>query len=444
MKRNKYILPAIVSLCMVSCSVEAPFESGKVEGTGELSKYAFDIDASVMETTRATSQDIVDDFSIVIQKTGTTPTPAVSYQRYAEMPEVVTLEAGSYKAIATYGENKNAAFEQPYYLGESDEFKIEPNKITTNIGDIVCKLENVKVTINFHSSLYNSTDENAYVEVYVNKDEALKFSKDETRAGYFKHSDVCTLTATFHGIVDGVELHEVKTLDNVNKGNHYSLTFAKHIYTEDNENGELGAGINVMASVTIVNMNENITIAEDEILKDDERPKEDDPSTGDDPGKEDPEDPDGPENPDVKPEKPSITACEGIDLDSVNTLEEGMPIILNIISGSPITSFFVKIDSTDQGFMDAIEEMIGKEFDLITLNKEEGLGYSLSELGFPVGEDVSNPAEKDENGNGLIKFEITPDLQMLLVAYEGTHEFSLKVTNAEGTSEVTLKLQVNQ
>lgn len=451
MKKKIYIIPIIASLGFVSCSVEKPFEGGHASGTGELSKYAFDIDASVMDNTRATTtQDLIDDFSIVIQKIATTPLTAASYNRYGDMPDVVTLDAGSYKAFASYGENPDAAFEKPYFLGESEVFDIVADKITTDIGDIKCKLENVKVTIDFHSSLYNVTDENAYVEVYVNKDASLKFTKDEKRAGYFKHSDVCTLTATFHGIVDGVELNEVKTLDNVSKGNEYGLTFSKHTYSEDSDEGQVSAGVNVAASVTIVNLNDKITIEEDKVLDDKERPSESDPSAGEGPGTEDPEDPEGPgteepENPGVVITKPEITASEGIDLNAVNTLVQGMPIVLNIKSHSQISSFKVHIDSTDDGFMSAIGEMIGNDFDLIKLDKEDGaLGSSLSELGFPVGVDVSNPSEKDENGNGIIKFEITPDLQQLLVIYEGIHEFTLTVTNAEGPTEKTLKLQVNK
>lgn len=439
MKKFKYIIPICASLGLLSCSVEAPFKGAEPSGTGELSKFAFDFETSVINNTRAVSaQEIIDDFTVVIQKPGN-PDVTVGTYTYKDMPDVITLEAGTYKISAIYGEDQDAAWESPYFLGQSDEFKIEPNKITTNIGTVDCKLENVKVTIDFHSTLYDQMGTHDYVEVYVNPDKSLKFYKDETRAGYFKLSDVCTLTATFHGVIDDVELNEVKTLDNVDKGNHYNLTFSKHIYSADSDEGEIDGQIKVGASVKIVDINNNITIADDEILDDKERPSEQDPSQGEIPGIE-PDDPGTDE-----PTKPEITASEGLNLDEVNELIEGMPIVLNIVSSSPISSFLVHIDSSDSGFMDAIDDIIGNDFDLIQLDKNDGgKGFSLSELGFPVGTDVSNPSEVDENGNGIIKFEITKELQSLLLVYEGTHEFTLTVTNDKGTTSITLKLKVTK
>ena len=448
MKNKQYIYGLFTSLLLASCSVEAPFEEEKPSGKGELSKYALNFDLSLLNnnaSTRAGNDDIINDFDIKIVKSGSS-TPVLE-TKYGQLPEVVSLNAGTYKVLASYGEDVIAEFESPYYLGESGEFNIEANKITTNIGTIICKLENVKVTIDFHSSLHEATDDDAYVEVKVNNQKGLQFKKGETKAGYFQHQEVCTLTATFHGKVDGVLLNEVKTLNSIQKGNHYKLTFTKHVYSDDQETGDVNGSLNVSASVTIVNLNENITIAEDEILKDDERPSEQDPSTGQDPDPNDPENPE-PNDPEEPGEltRPSITAEEGINLDQVNDLIEGMPIVLYIKSNSKISSFKVKISSNDSGFMQAINEMIGEEFDLITLNKddEEDLGFALSGLGFPVGDEVSDPAEVDENGYGIVKFEVTAYLQMLLKAYEGIHEFNLNVTNEIGTTEATLRIKVTK
>ncbi|MCH5234402.1 MAG: DUF4493 domain-containing protein [Muribaculaceae bacterium] len=439
MKKIKYIIPIIASLGFVSCSVEKPFEGGHASGTGELSKYAFDIDASVMDNTRATtSQDLIDDFSIVIQKIATTPLTAASYNRYGDMPDVVTLDAGSYKAFATYGENPDAAFEKPYFLGESEVFDIVADKITTDIGDIKCKLENVKVTIDFHSSLYNVTDENAYVEVYVNKDASLKFTKDEKRAGYFKHSDVCTLTATFHGVVDGVELNEVKTLDNVSKGNEYSLTFSKHTYSEDSDEGQLSAGVNVAASVTIVNLNDKITIEEDKVLDDKERPSESDPSAGEDPGTEDPEDPEGPgtEEPENPGKIPTIEAQDPIDLDKVNEVDNSSTVVIIFTSQIGFTKFVADIESNDLTDEELKQVGLAAHLDLINPGELKDPLQGLGLLKNEEGEDVDSVL-----GQKIVKFDISRFMTPLSI-FPGEHHFIIKVGDDNGENQCTLKLKI--
>lgn len=443
MKKIKYIIASLAFVSLAACSVEDPFQGEKNSGTGQFSKAALQLNVTYDPNTgtRAENQDFLNDFVIVFQTVATTPVTVASY-KYSEMPEVVTLEANKYTVTATYGENHDAKFENPHYKGMSEEFEVKPNEITTSLGTIKCALANVKVTINFHSSLTGHMSDDSYVEVYVNKDASLKFTKDHASssiAGYFKHSDVNTLTATFHGTVDGVEMNEVKTLQNVQPGYHYALTFKRHDY-QNEENGEIEGGIDVEASVTVVDLNRNVTIMDDEVLDDSERPSEDDPSGGEDPGT-DPEDPDTPDEPSNDP--PVITPI-GVDLNEVNELVDGMSIILYITSGSSISSFIVEIGSTDDGFMQAIDEMISSKFDLIELDKNEGLGEALSLLGFPVGEDVSNPSDVDENGNGKIKFEITSDLQILLKAYEGTHEFKFTVENEAGKTQESLKLRVTK
>lgn len=431
MKKIKYILSALTLLGLASCSVEAPFKGAENKGTGELSKYAFDLDVSVMNNTRAATDDVINDFNIVIQKMGSTPVTMLS-SLYKDMPEIVTLEAGSYIAYATYGENQDAEFEKPYYLGQSKQFEIQPSKITTDIGTIECKLENVKVTIDFHSSLYNLMDDDAYVEVYVNPDSSLKFYKDEKRAGYFKHSDVCTLTATFHGMIDDVMLHEVKTLSDVNKGNHYNLTFSKHTYSADSDEGSVNGDISVSASVTIVNVNENITIADDEILDDSERPSEDDPSIGEDPGK-DPSEPDDPEDPEQPGEDKKglqlyLDDSSTVVLEKQCEVTEESVIILKVHSDEGIETFKVNIIS------DELTDMIPGNGVLDLVEPGETLA-------FLNGFEILPNGKTTVKGDNDVVFDITGFMSMLLMV-PGEHTFRVTVGDATGDKTVNLILFV--
>ena len=93
---------------------------------------------------RGTRGDIVyDDFKVTFTRMGLRA-PTSTY-RYGDMPEIVTLDKGAYVATATYGENLDAEVgEPPYYVGRSDAFSIKPGEITDNVGEIVCRLENIK------------------------------------------------------------------------------------------------------------------------------------------------------------------------------------------------------------------------------------------------------------------------------------------------------------
>lgn len=438
MKKNKYIVGFLTLLGLASCSVENPFEGPQSSGTGEFSKYALDFDVSVINNTRATtSQDIIDNFSIVIQKVGTNPTTVATYL-YKDMPDVITLDAGSYIAYATYGENQEAAFEKPYFLGQSKQFEILPDKITTDIGTIECKLENVKVTIDFHSSLYSQMDDESYVEVYVNPNASLKFYKDETRAGYFKHSDVCTLTATFHGNIDGVDLHEVKTLSDVDKGNHYNVTFAKHEYSADSDNGEIGAHLDVVASVTIVNVNENITIADDEILDDNERPKEQDPSTGDDePGDDDPQDP-KPEEPsqpgeEVYPDGPQASLDDistvVLGQDAVNYISADTKVVLNIHSNAGLDTFYVTVESNSLNL-----ETLGAEGGKLDLINPGAMEETLHNLG------LMDPDVNSFKGYNDVRFDISGFMELLTLLGEDSHLFIIHMEDADDDDTIYLNL----
>ena len=70
-------------------------------------------------------------------------------KRYAtreDMPEEITLSAGTYTAEVTSGDNPDAAFSSPYFTG-SEEFSIKSNEASQT--EITCMLANAKVSVNY-------------------------------------------------------------------------------------------------------------------------------------------------------------------------------------------------------------------------------------------------------------------------------------------------------
>ena len=444
-KIYKYYVPALWILGLSSCSLEAPFQGEMKEGFGQLSKFAFELEVSGVQntTTRDDNSNLLNDFDIVIQKTGSTPVTKYS-DKYSNLPDVIALEAGNYKVTATYGENLEAEFEKPHYLGTSTEFEVKHNEITTDIGKIKCYLNNVKVSVKFHPTLVQHMGdyaESAYVDVKVKNTggKSLRFTiehaENET-AGYFKHDEENTLVATFHGIVDGIELEETKTFNNVDKGNYYQITFIRHEYNGE-ESGDVSGKINVDASVTITNIETNVPSPEEEMLDQSERPTET-PENSENPGTEEPTPgPDVPEDPDKEPieiyamPNPDPTGNK-IDLDIVNNITANSYVALKVICEKKIKYFKVEIKEPLANFLDGI---LPATFDLTDPGEDLG---SFQELGL-IGEDETSLYDKKE-----VEFNVTKFMGILcnLDPIKGQiNEFIIEVTDQENNvKKVSLKL----
>lgn len=427
--KKLYILPLIAaSLLATGCSQDNPFNpNGGDMAEGQLLRSALSMDLKDDAMIRGTRADIsADDFNIVISLKGHSE-PAAKYL-YAEMPEVVTLPAGTYTVTATYGENRSAAWESPYYLGKSEEFEIVANEINSYINPIECRLENVMVSVEFDSDLRAHMSSESYVEVKVGDNEGMNFTTTEAdakRPCYFKHIGECTLVATFHGQIDGVECTETKTLQNVEKGNHYRLTFKRHSYNPDGS-GDIEGEVNVDATVTVTNVERNVELAEDQPLDDNERPKEGEGN-----------DPVTPPDPPVADAGPTVTGEGAIDLDGVNDLNSITQCILKIHTDAEggITGFTVDIDSPGLT-EDALSEFgLSTHLDLVNPTNAD-MADGLAGLQLPYGDDVRGKSDVTFDISGFLL-----PLKGVSPAGESMNTFTLKVTDANGTTTKVLKLK---
>ena len=419
MKPIKILSILSCSLMLFSCGKEAPFNVEPVTGEGQILKSAFNVDLRDGElgqtTVRSTRADIsYDDFKVIFTKEGAA-SPASTY-RYGEMPEIVSLEQGVYVAKATYGENLDAEWDNPYYVGQSDAFSIRAGEITDNIGEIVCRLENIKVSINFAPILTQQMSESSFVEVKVVSDgqdaKGLRFTKfEENRgiSGYFRYEEGVSLVATFSGMVEGLKVSETKSIPVVDKGNHYKITFKLHNQAGENQ-GDVDSDMKVDASVTVTNVERNVDLEDDEILDDSERPSEGEP--------------DEPTPPVT--EGPSVTAENPIDLDKVNNVSASSHVVLNIASETGITEFKVNIISED------LAGLVPEVLDLV--NPGDNLNL-LQSLGLLQDGKTSVQGDKD------VKFDVSGFMVMLCGLGEGKdHTFKLTVGDSSGTVVKELRL----
>lgn len=420
-----YILPlAAAALLAAGCSKENGFNrDGAGDGQFLKSALSMDINADALYNTRAASDVNIDDFTVVFVKNGQTE-PTRKYT-YGEMPEVVTLPEGTYTVTATYGENRQAEWESPYFLGKSETFEVYPYEITSYIDPIVCRLENIKVTVDFDQALRNVMGEDSYVEVKVGNSSSLKYGiaeADSQKGGYFLHTDEISLVATFYGTVDGQYTVESKSLKGIQKGNHYKITFKLHQGSGGSGSGSIGGDITTDASVTVVNVETNVEVGDEPLIEGGDRPQEgDDPSGGD--------------SGDDEPKLPVVTAQAPVDLDNVNIITQenapGYQCILNIHSEAEggITEFMCVIDS--EKLTPAELESIGLAANLNIAETPDNLAGVLSGLGLPV----------NVKGQKDVEFNISNFMGMLGALGNGQSNFIITVTDANGTTSKTLKLK---
>lgn len=415
MKTNiKLLFGACVIMAMGSCSKEAPFNGADSEGMGRLMKSAIEVDLRCDEQISRAQTDIdINDMVISFIEDGAED-PYITYT-YGSMPEVITLPAGIYKAVGQLGDNSEAEFDNPYYLGSTESFRIEADKITDNIGDLVCSLSNVQVSVYFDYGLTLQMSEDTKVNVRMNDGKILSFTKqDETleRSGYYRFEPGMVMTANFIGTVEGWETNEIKTYTTINNGTHYKITFRLHSGDEI-EGGDQDATIRVDGTLTSIDVDRNIEV-EDELLDDSERP-------GDGGGK-----PVIPDNPDDN-KGPQIIAGGDIDFDKENVIVEGMDVSFTVTSNTGFKTFIVDIDSDK--LTPAELEGIGltSHLDLINPGQYEEV---LSGLGFPV--NLGGAKQADFNISGF--------MTLLTALGPGTHKFIISVSDEEGSTTKILTL----
>lgn len=441
---KKYInimLALVLGAGLFSCSKDTPFDNEFSGATGKLLKSSLSVSLdgtrgprSLRDRNVRMALPAADDFGVDFIKEGQSE-PTLSFPKYSEMPEIVTLPVGNYTAVAHYGENPSAEWEAPYYAGTSEKFVIAVDEITDEISPIKCKLANVRVSIKFDEALQAAMDPDCKVSVHVGESGILDFSLQTLdKSGYFAYvEDSHTLAAVFNGNVDGYPTTETKTYTDVQPGNHYSITFRLHDAGEEDPGNISGKDdgdiIIVDALVSTEDMNQDIDPGET-TLPDTMRPQEgDDPGSNpgqpDNPGKDDPADGNAPT---VEGEAPIV-------LDQINVLPTDgspFPVAIRIHSDSDkgIQTFKVSVKMANVSDQELYDLGLAPEMDLV--NTDPAYAESLKGLGFPV----------NIGGQKDVRFEITELMDMLGIL-KGLHEFKLTVGDEYGTTVRSLLIQCN-
>lgn len=325
--------------------------------------------------------------------------------KYSELPEIFTLKVGSYTVQAMSHEVANAEFEKPYYFAE-ESFAITANAIT-DLEPLVCKLQNVQVSVEYDDKLKELMGDDVKATVVIG-DGSLVFTKDDTRSGYFKaNSSINIMNATMRGTIDGKLESFTRPFSDVKPGQHRIVKFYLKYINDDGylEGGFTKLKLTIIAQCTVIE--KGVIVEQEEEIIPDPNPSEPEMGT-----------------------EPTI-AGDGFNIDgSLDVPKEGLTVVVDIASPNGIANLKVKIDS-ETLTSDILEDVgLASEFDLAYPGSLEP---GLKGLGFPTGEAVIGAKE--------IKIDISQFTGLLGIYGEATHKFIITVIDQKRQSvEKTLTL----
>ena len=359
---------------------------------------------NVESATRAEGIDI-NEFDVVI--TNNAGDIMASF-KYGERPtEPISLEGGVYTIAMSSAAMEGADWESPVYAAKREV--IVTRKQTTTINDMICKLANIKVSVNYSVDLQEQLDpEYTSMTVAANGSE-LVFVYGEERAAYFApEAQESTLKLTFKCRYKGESKDIIMT--NEIKGVKAAQWRKINVVVQHvaDGTGTIGIVCDTWTYDEEVTFDTSVALMEEVI----------------------PDDTDAP-----------VIVWEGHDLAEAFELTDEMfdaegnftkSINLDVTAKSPIKSLVVKVASDNADFVKAYSEIMSTEEDLCAPNASAAI---LKMMGYPT--DV-----KDATTTRL-KFAAQTDL---LKSYEGTHTYEIIVTDTVGaktTATLTVKYGQN-
>lgn len=402
MKRFTRVFIFLTALFVVlSCKKEhVEFDPHTESGSLRLN---MGINVLLTQNTSPSSRAAIDTKNFIVtiydNKTGTIAqdvNKSDAVYEYGNMPEIIALYTGEYYIVASsLKEMPAAAWETPYYQGTSEIFTIKKASVT-QLADITCTQQNVRVTVSYTETLKRELiSYHAVIALSSNEDAHLDFDKNANLAGYFKPEK---LVAVLNGErPDGEIIRARVDLDSIKPGQHQNIEF-------DVTFSALQLNIHVNTDVDVIN--------KDIIVPPDEDPIED-PDTI-------------PVNPTPGPPSESISIVgRGFDID--NAIEfavgETQNVVVDIDVPQQIYNLWVEIES---------EFLTEEELGTLGIPKKFNLGDLTPALKTAFGPEGLGLIDGEVRGKTSLVFNITDFTSLLLQA--GTHKFIITVDDYDGAS----------
>ena len=318
-----------------------------------------------------------------------------------QLAEPMKLPVGAYRMeVRSEESTPDVAWEHPVY-GATSSFTISKAQ-TTQLEEVVCTLQNIKVTVDYSSELAGMLAYTSKATISLAQT-SQEFLKTETRAAYFKSLDIeNTLDFNFDGVFADTDIPAQfsKQITGVKAGQWRKIS----VVINYADKGTLLFQVTV--DNNIIQDNSFVVDGTDNLLE------------------ELLEDPNAPTLawPGHDMSKP-FTLTDAIFDDNGNCIE---PFVFDLASPNGIESLRVNIGSTSSRFMASMAAIqLPETFDLCALDASSPAGIILKGFGYPVGGELKGQQAKSFNIAGQIK---------ALYEFDGTHTFSFDMTDAKGVS----------
>lgn len=387
-----FCLTCVFSACEMKKELKGDDDSNELKGILDLSL------AFVPETKSSVNPE-VEDFNVTIyDEEGDI---AVYYDSYAafKAAEQVLLPIGSYNVVCAWGDNKEAAFDSPYFKGIK-KCEIKDQEVTKV--DVSAEIQNVRVDLALSSEFLKNYKDN-YTVTLTNGKGVLILNKDEKRSAYFMPGSILkyTIKAT---TLDGKEAMLSGLLQNesgsIVSGDQFKIEITVVPVIPDgpvdpddpvDPNDPNQVAVSIQVKVTLVTREIEIVV---------------------------PTIPADPVDPDDTTSDIEISGS-GFDIDKTQefTVESAKNAVVNVNLSAPDGMMKVEVKIISP----ALEAILGNEnpFDLIS--------PSSTMQAILDGIKLKRPS----SGDTSFMFEIGPFMQLL---GEGEHKFQVTLTDAKGKS----------
>lgn len=318
-----------------------------------------------------------------------------------QLAEPMELPVGAYRMeVRSEESTPDVAWEHPVY-GATSSFTISKAQ-TTQLEEVVCTLQNIKVTVDYSSELAGMLADTSKATISLGQT-SQEFLKTETRAAYFKSLDIeNTLDFNFDGVFAGTDIPAQfsKQITGVKAGQWRKISVVINYADKGTLLFQVTVDNNIIQDNSfVVDGTDNLL---EELLED--------------------------------PSAPAL-AWPGHDMSKPFTLTDAMfddngnciePFVFDLASPNGIESLRVNIGSTSSRFMASMAAIqLPETFDLCALDASSPAGIILKGFGYPVGGELKGQQAKSFNIAGQIK---------ALYEFDGTHTFSFDMTDAKGVS----------
>lgn len=334
--------------------------------------------------------------------------------KYSECPtDPIALDVGSYTLNIYSGQIPLMAWESPVY-GATKEFQI--NRLQeTAIGKVICKLSNIKVSVEYSSDIMDVLGDNTKINIALG-DNSVDFNFAENRAAFFKAINESntldlTITGSFRETEEGEDssFEMTSKINNVKAGQWRKITLIIEHANDGNIDIKVEVENWVFDEVITV---ENSMFLMESVIVDDEDTKY----------------------------APKIEWIDN-DIETPLTLTDAMfdeygecknPVRINISTTYPLAGLQVDIASTNPEFASALTAMgLSSSIDMCNPGSASVI---LGALGYPNGSQIL--------GKQSVNFNLQPQMKQLR-EYNGTHTFQITATDEKGFKTVkTLTVKV--